>query len=250
MLARRRNRGKNSLLTQEQTIPRKIKEIILAFATEIIYSKNQILEMYLNQTPYGGTAWGVEAAAENYFGKHAKDLDLAESALLAGLPQAPSEFSPFGAHPEEGKERQVEVLQTMQQQGYINKTQEQKAEKEILNYRKISNNIEAPHFVLYVKDLLIATHGEQTVENGGLKVVTSLDSTSRNLENTVASEVDALPTYYHVTNGAALVTNPATGEILAMVGSKDYFDTKIAGNVNITISLDNRLLGSNRLITL
>lgn len=229
---------KNSLLTSEQTIPRKIKEIILAFATEFIYSKNQILEMYLNQTPYGGTAWGVEAAAENYFGKHAKDLDLAESALLAGLPQAPSELSPFGAHPEEGKERQVEVLQAMQDQGYITKSQEQKAEKEVLNYRKISNNIEAPHFVLYIKDLLISTYGEQMVENGGLKVTTSLDSNIQNsAQKAVTTEVDALPSYYHVTNGAALITKPGTGEILAMVGSKDYFDTKIAGNVNITNSL-------------
>jgi penicillin-binding protein 1C len=228
---------KNSLLTQEQTIPRKIKEIILAFATEVIYSKNQVLEMYLNQTPYGGTAWGVEAAAENYFGKHANGLDLAESALLAGLPQAPTQLSPFGAHPEEGKERQIEVLKAMQDQGYITSAQEQKAEKEVLDYKKISNDIEAPHFVLYVKDLLIATYGEAMVENGGLKVITSLDSNIQDFaQNAVASEVDQLPKYYHVTNGATLVTQPATGEILAMVGSKDYFDTKIAGNVNITIS--------------
>jgi len=126
----------------------------------------------------------------------------------------------------------------MQQQGYITKTQDQKAEKEVLNYRKISNNIEAPHFVLYIKDLLITMYGEQLVENGGLKVITSLDSNVQDFaQDAVASEVDALPTYYHVTNGAALVTTPATGEILAMVGSKDYFDAKIAGNVNITTSL-------------
>ena len=166
---------KNSLLTQEQTVLRKIKEVILAFATEIIYSKSQILEMYLNQVPYGGTAYGVEAASETYFGKHAKDLDLAESALLAGLPQAPTQFSPFGAHPEEGKDRQVEVLTAMQEQGYITKTQEQAAEKEDLQYKKFTNDIEAPHFVLYIKDLLIAKYGEKLVEEGGLKVTTSLD---------------------------------------------------------------------------
>ena len=226
---------KNSLLTQEQTIPRKIKEIILAFATELIYSKNQILEMYLNQTPYGGTAYGIEAAADTYFGKHAKDLNLAESALLAGLPQAPSEFSPFGSQPELGKARQVEVLKAMLDQGYITKDQEKKAETETLNYKRISNNIEAPHFVLYVKDLLIAKYGQKTVEEGGLKVITSLDaSIQAYAEASVSGEVNDLPSYYHVTNGAALVTNPATGEILAMVGSKDYFDPKIAGNVNIT----------------
>ena len=229
---------KNSLLTQEQTILRKIKEVILAFATEIVYSKNQILEMYLNQTPYGGTSYGVEAAAQTYFGKRAKDLDLAESALLAGLPQAPTEFSPFGAHPEEGKARQIEVLQAMQSEGYITKDQEQKAEKEDLKYKKFASNIQAPHFVLYIKDLLIAKYGEKMVEEGGLKVITSLDLDIQNFAQTaVANEVDKLPTYYHVTNGAALVTDPADGEILAMVGSKDYFDNAIAGNVNITTAL-------------
>ncbi len=229
---------KSSLLTQEQTIPRKIKEIILAFATEIIYSKKQILEMYLNQVPYGGTAYGIEAASQNYFGKHAKDLDLAQSALLAGLPQAPTEFSPFGAHPEEGKNRQIEVLKAMLDQKYITQPQEQKAEKEDLKYKKFTNDIQAPHFVLYIKYLLITKYGEKMVEEGGLKVVTSLDSTIQDYaQSAVASEVDKLPQYYHVSNGAALVTNPATGEILAMVGSKDYFDTEIDGNVNITTSL-------------
>lgn len=229
---------KNSLLTQEQTVLRKVKEIILAFATEIIYSKNQILEMYLNQVPYGGTVYGVEAASEYYFGKHAKDLSIAQSALLAGLPQAPTQFSPFGAHPEEGRDRQIEVLKAMLDQKYITKDQEQKAEKEDLKYRKFTTDIAAPHFVLYVKDLLIAKYGEKTVEEGGLKVTTSLDSTIQDYaQNMVTSEVNQLPEYYHVTNGAALVTDPANGEILAMIGSKDYFDTKIAGNVNITTSL-------------
>jgi 1A family penicillin-binding protein len=229
---------KNSLLSQEQTILRKVKEIILAFATEIIYSKSQILEMYLNQTPYGGTAYGIEAASEYFFGKHAKDLDLAESAMLAGLPQAPSEFSPFGAHAEEGRARQIEVLKAMQDQGYITKAQEQKAEKETLKYKKFTNEIEAPHFVLYIKDLLITKYGEKMVEEGGLKVITSLDLDIQNFaQKTVADEVDKLPEYYNVTNGASLITKPGTGEILAMVGSKDYFNTKIAGNVNITTAL-------------
>src|SRR4030067_1252288 len=104
---------KNSLLTSGQTITRKIKEIILAYASELLYSKNQVLEMYLNQTPYGGTAYGIEAAAETYFGKRAKDLDLAESTLLAGLPEAPTAYSPFGAHPELAKARTRQVLEAM-----------------------------------------------------------------------------------------------------------------------------------------
>ena len=229
---------KNSLLTQQQTIPRKIKEIILAYITELLYSKNQILQMYLNQTPYGGTAYGVEAASESYFGKHAKNLDLAESALLAGLPQAPTEYSPFGSHPEFAKQRQLEVLKAMQQQGYITSEQEKQAANETLNYRRLSNSIEAPHFVLYVKDLLTQKYGEKTVEQGGLKVITSLDLNIQNYaQEAVKKEVDALPSYYHVSNGAALVTQPSTGEILAMVGSKDYFDTSIDGNVNVTTAL-------------
>ena len=229
---------KNSLLTQERTIPRKIKEIILAFATELIYSKNQILEMYLNQSPYGGTAYGIEAAAQNYFGKKAKDLTLEESALLAGLPQSPTLYSPFGARPELAKQRQLEVLKAMEQEKYITNSQANIAQNTILKYKKISNEIEAPHFVLYIKDLLIQKYGERVVEEGGLKVTTTLDLDIQDAaQASVAAQIENLPKFYHVTNGAALVTNPATGEILAMVGSKDYFDTDIDGNVNITTSL-------------
>ena len=228
---------KNTLLTQERTITRKIKEVILAFATELLYSKSQILEMYLNQIPYGGTAWGIEAASETYFGKHAKDLDLAESALLAGLPEAPSAYSPFGAHPEYAKQRQKQVLDAMLEEGYITKDQHDKAIKEELNYKRFSNSIKAPHFVLYVKDLLIKQYGEHMVDEGGLRVTTSLDLNIQDYaQATVAAEVDKLK-YSHVSNGAAMVTDPRTGEILAMVGSKDYFDKSIDGNVNITLSL-------------
>lgn len=229
---------KNSLLTQEQTIPRKVKEIILAFATELIYSKKQILEMYLNQTPYGGTAYGVEAASELYFGKPAKNLDLAESALLAGLPQSPTQYSPFGSHPEEGRDRQIEVLKAMQEQGYISKDQEQKAMKETLDYKRISNSIQAPHFVLFIKDLLTQKYGDKVVEEGGLKVITTLDLDLQNAaQASVAAEINDLPKYYRVSNGAAMVVQPGTGEILAMVGSKDYFDSSIDGNVNVPLSL-------------
>lgn len=228
---------KNSLLTPEQTIMRKIKEILLASATEVIYPKDKILEMYLNQIPYGGTAWGIEAASRTYFGKEPKDLTLAESALLAGLPEAPSVYSPFGTHPELAKQRQELVLQNMYDQKYITKQQMQDAIKTPLNYKKIANDIKAPHFVLYVKDLLIKEYGEKTVEQGGLKVKTSLDLNIQDFaQQSVASEVAKL-TDAHVTNGAAVVTNPGTGEVLAMVGSKDYFASDIDGNVNVTIAL-------------
>ena len=227
---------KNSLLTQERTIPRKIKEIILAYATEFLYSKNQILDMYLNQSPYGGDAYGIETASQKYFGKPAKDLDLAESALLAGLPQSPTEYSPSGSHPEFAKERQLEVLSTMETQGYITGAQEKKAAAEKLKYKAVSNDIEAPHFVLYIKDLLIKKYGEQKVEEGGLKVKTTLDLNIQNMAQASVSAEIAQLKGYHVTNGAALVTDPATGEILGMVGSKDYFDTTIDGNVNVTLA--------------
>lgn len=227
---------KNSLLTPERTILRKVKEVLLAFATEALYSKSQILEMYLNQTPYGGTAWGVEAASQTYFGKHAKDLTLSQSSLLAALPEAPTTYSPFGSHPELAKERQEEVLRKMYQEKYITRKELDKTLKEQLHYKNLSNTIKAPHFVLYVKDLLIKNYGEKAVEQGGLKVTTSLDFSIQDMaQASVAAEVADLK-YSRVTNGAALVTNPATGEILAMVGSRDYFDTANDGNVNVTLA--------------
>lgn len=227
---------KNILLSPEQTITRKIKEIVLSFATELIYSKNQILEMYLNQIPYGGTAYGIEAAAQTYFDKHAKDLDLAESSMLAGLPEEPSVFSPYGTHPELAKNRQLQVLQAMVNEHYITQAQANAAYKEDLHFTKISNDIKAPHFVLYIKQLLIQKYGEKTVEQGGLKVKTSLDLSLQDFaQDTVATEVAKLGPY-HVTNGATVITDPATGEILAMVGSKGYFDTDIDGNVNVALA--------------
>lgn len=225
-----------SLLTPEQTITRKVKEILLSFLVEAVYPKSKILEMYLNQVPYGGTAWGVQAASYVYFDKPAEKLDLAESAYLAGLPQSPSVYSPFGSHPEFGKERQLEVLKAMQDQGYITADQRKKAAAEPLKFSKIQNKILAPHFVFYIKDLLVQKYGQRVVERGGLNVTTSLDlKIQEEAQASVSGELDRLnnPT---VTNGAALVTNPATGEILAMVGSRDYFDDAHDGNVNVTIS--------------
>lgn len=228
---------KSSLLSPERTVQRKVKEIVLAFATELIYSKPQILEMYLNQIPYGGTAYGIEAAAQSYFGKNAKDLTLAEAALLAGLPQSPTRYSPFGAHPEYAKERQEVVLKQMREQGYITTKQEEQAKKEKLEYKNLSNSIKAPHFSLYVKDLMEKKYGKKFTEQGGFKITTTLDfPTQEFAELAVASEVAKLKGA-RVSNGAAVVTDPSNGDILAMVGSKDYFDNSIDGNVNIALSL-------------
>lgn len=226
---------KTALLTPERSITRKIREIILAYAVEILYSKEQILEMYLNQVPYGGTAWGIEVAAERYFSKSVKDLTLAEAALLAGLPQAPTLYSPFGSKPELAKNRQIAVLKRMADDGYITRDQEETAKNEELTYTS-PKNIRAPHFVMYVKELLVAKYGERLVERGGLKVITSLDiNLQEYAQATVAAEVASLKNL-RVGNGAALITKPATGEILTMIGSTDYFATP-SGSYNVTTAL-------------
>jgi len=171
----------------------KIKEIILAFWAERIYSKNQILEMYLNQVPYGGTAWGIEAAAQTYFGKSAKDLNLAEAALLAGLPAAPSEYSPFGDHPEKAFERQKEVLRRMTEDKYITPAEETVAPCHPIHLAQMDTAIRAPHFVMYVKDLLEQKYGARLVEQGGLRITTSLDlSIEQNTEAIVKQQVESL----------------------------------------------------------
>jgi len=222
---------KSALLTPERSIPRKLKEMVLAFWVEILYPKDKILELYLNQVPYGGTSWGVETAAEKYFGKNVRDLSLAESALLAGLPQAPTLYSPFGSHPELSKKRQKDVLRRMVEDKYITKEEAEIAEKEELVFIK-PKNILAPHFVMYVKEKLVEKFGEEAVEYGGLKVLTTLDiKVQQQSEATVSAEVDKL-TKMRVGNGAALITKPATGEILAMVGSTDYFATP-SGSYNV-----------------
>lgn len=225
---------KTSLLTLDQTIQRKVKEIILSYIVEATHSKDAILEMYLNQVPYGGTAYGVQAASQVYFDKPVSKLDLAESAFLAGLPEAPSLYSPFGSHPEAGKRRQEEILRKMYDQGYITKEERDKALKEELKFTKIRDKILAPHFVLYVKDLLTQKYGAKVVEQGGLQVTTTLDLPLQEYAQASLSAEIADSERYKITNGAALVTEPGTGEILAMVGSRDYFDTEHDGNVNVT----------------
>jgi len=226
---------KNAFLTNDRTVRRKAQELVLTMITESTYSKDQILEMYLNTIPYGGTAYGIEAASETYFNKSAKDLDLAESALLAGLPQSPSTYSPYGAHPELAKGRQEEVLKQMVDNKYITQDQADQADKEPLNYAAISPP-QAPHFALWIKAQLAEKYGDKMVEQGGLRVYTTLDLDIQNLaQQAVATEVGKLKNQ-HVGNGAVIVTRPSTGEILAMVGSKDYFATDEDGKVNVTLA--------------
>ncbi len=223
---------KSSLLSPERTIRRKIREFILATLVELRYSKDQILTMYLNQIPYGSTAYGVESAANLYFGKSAKDLSLAESALLAGITPAPSKYSPFGSNPGFAKDRQKSVLRRMVEDGYITQEDSDAAFDEKLVYAT-PEKIKAPHFALKVKELLSDKYGESVVEQGGLRVTTTLDLDLQDFaQDAVATEVAKL-TKQNVGNGAAIVTYPKTGEILAMVGSKDYNATDEDGKVNI-----------------
>jgi len=227
---------KNALLTPERTWRRKIKEIVLSLLVESKFSKDEILQMYFNEVGYGGAAYGVEEATQLYLNKSAKDLTLAQAALLAGLPASPTTFSPFGSHPELAKERQEFVLYRMKQEGFITEEERKKAVEETIHLAPQRTDIKAPHFVMYIKEILAEKYGERMVEEGGLEVKTSLDlSLQEEAEKIVKTEVDQLAKL-HITNGAALVTNPQTGEILAMVGSKDYFNKEIDGNVNVTLS--------------
>ncbi len=228
---------KSALLTPERTLSRKIKELILAFWAERIYSKKDILTMYLNQVPYGGAAYGIEAASNTYFHKSAKNLTLAEAALLAGLPSAPTVYSPFGSHPELARLRQYQVLEAMVNQGYISQFQADEAEHADLKFAPLATEIKAPHFVMYVKDYLVERYGIRRVEQGGLEVTTSLDLPTYETTSLLVHDGVAKQKYLNVGNGAALVTNPQTGEILAMVGSTDYFDLSHDGNVNVTEAL-------------
>jgi 1A family penicillin-binding protein len=215
---------KNTILTSEKTYARKIKEAILAIEMEIKYSKNEILNFYLNQVAYGSNAYGVEAAAQTFFNKSAKDLTLAESALLASLTQAPSYYSPYGSHLDTLKARQEYALGRMYDFGYITKEQLEQAKKEELKFSSVKNRFGAPHFVMYVKEYLEEKYGKDYIEQAGLKVYTTLDWDLQQIAEKVVSEGVAKNIKSHNANNAALVSiDPKTGQVLTMVGSKDYW---------------------------
>lgn len=222
---------KNALLSQERTLPRKIKEAILAIQIERKYSKDEILQMYLNEAPYGGTAVGVVAASEYYFGKPVKDLTLVESVILAGLPQAPSRYSPFTGEPKAYVVRSQAVLRRMREDGYITATLETQGRSDLdkIAFTQGDIGLRAPHFVSYVKDQLIEMLGAKVVESGGLTVTTTLDWTIQEKAQTIVKEEVAKAKSLKVSNGAAIVMDPTTGETLVMVGSKDYVATDSGG---------------------
>lgn len=238
---------KNVLLQDtRQVISRKIKELILAIQVDRKYSKDQILEMYLNDVGYGGATTGVEAAAEYYFGKHVKDLDLAQSAFLAGLPQSPTSYNPYNGQ-KYYLTRTKSVLQALVDQGYISQSKATAAYKEISSttFSSAQNaDIKAPWFVLHVKQLAADQFGSNVVENGGLQIYTTLDYTiQKYAEEVVQKEVKADQKVDNIHNAAVVVRDPKTGEILAMVGNADFNDTENDGQFNDALA--NRQPGSS-----
>ena len=227
---------KNALLSPDKTVARKAREVLISLAVEQKYTKDQILEMYLNEVSYGGTAYGIQEAARLYFAKDAKELTIAEAALLAGLPKSPTILSPFGSQPEVAVARQREVLKLMYEAGLISESQLERAQAEELKLSLERIAIKAPHFVMYIKEELVKMYGEDFILKNGLTVTTSLDLTiQEHAEKAVLNELEKLKTL-NVGNGAAIVLHPQTGEILAMVGSKDYFDEDGDGQVNVVFS--------------
>ncbi len=227
---------KNSILTKEKSYVRKFKELILAYQLERRFTKNQILGLYLNEIPYGTNAYGIEAAAQTYLGKSAKELTLSESALLAGLPRAPSYYSPYGNHTDEMLARQQYILSAMADLGYVSKEEADAAKQEKVKVQARRETITAPHFVFYVREQLSQKYGENTVEQGGLKVITSLDMKNQKAaEDAVAEFGQRNQDRYNASNAALVSLDTKTGQVLAMVGSRDYFDTEHDGNVNVAL---------------
>lgn len=227
---------KNSLLSPERTFTRKIKEAVLSIELERKYSKEEILGFYLNQIPYGSNSYGIEAAAQTFFGKNAENLTLAESALLSSLPKAPSYYSPYSSRTDELKTRKDYVLDRMLNFGYISKEENKSAKKEEIKLNPPSYGIKAPHFVMYIKEYLEQKYGEKYVRDGGLKVYTTLDWNLQQIaEEAVKNGAEENTKRYNAKNAALVALDPKTGQILAMVGSRDYFDIKNDGNVNVTI---------------
>lgn len=228
---------KNAVLTPEKTYTRKLKEIILTIQLENKFTKDEILKMYLNEIPYGSVTYGIQSASRRFFGKDAKELNIAEAAFLSALPKAPSYYSPYGAHRDALEKRYKYIIGAMAEEKYITAEEAESAKKENL-FSKLQDNkvfILAPHFVFYVKDVLSEMFGERLVEEGGLKVTTSLDMERQKLAEKIIADNRKNINSYNAKNAAFVAADPKTGQILSMVGSVDYFDKSIDGNVNVAL---------------
>ncbi len=226
---------KNSLLSQDKNVTRKIKEWILAIKLEQTASKDTILNMYLNEAPYGGNIYGIEEASSLYFNKKSKDLTLAESAYLASLPQSPTVLSPYGKNKDKLEARKNLVLKKALDAKMITQDEYNKAlnEKVVFQPKSIAG-IKAPHFVMYVRDYLVEKYGEELLAKGGLKITTTLDyDLQQKSEELVYNYITKNGPTFKATNAAVVATDPKTGQILMMVGSKDYFDKNNDGNFNV-----------------
>jgi 1A family penicillin-binding protein len=225
---------KKSVLTDEQTITRKVKELVLSIEIERRYSKDQILKLYLNEIPYGNVSYGIEAAAQSFLGKSAKDLTLSESALLAALPNAPTRYSPYGNNRDALIARQRWIIDGMVSEGYATADEAATAKEDDVLSRVLPRRepIVAPHFVFYVRELLVEEFGEQKVEQGGLKVITTLDADKQKIAEEVVAENLENIKKWDADTAAMAAFDPKTGEVLAMIGSADYFDDEINGQYN------------------
>lgn len=229
---------KNSILQREKTLTRKIKEAILAIRLEQVLTKEDILGYYLNESPYGGTIYGVEEASLAFFGKPASDVTLAEAAYLASLPQLPTYYSPYGQHTDALEARKNTVLERMLKNNFITEEEYNQALAENVEWRpQVATGIRAPHFVFYVRDYLARKYGEESLAERGFRVVTTLDwELQEAAEKIVHERALGNKETFDAENGALVATDPQTGEVLVMVGSRDYFDEEIDGNFNIALA--------------
>ncbi|MDD2807244.1 MAG: PBP1A family penicillin-binding protein [Patescibacteria group bacterium] len=227
---------KNAILSPEKTFTRKIKEVIISYQIEKKFTKDEILKMYFNEIPYGSTAYGIGAAAQTYFGKNIKDVNLAEGAILAAIPRAPTYYSPYGPNKDDLLARQKFILNGMADAGFITKDQAKQASEETIKFQKSNDTIVAPHFVMYVKQYLTEKYGDLAVEQGGLKVITTLDMYKQNLaEQAINDFADKNEKTWQANNAAMVAIDPKTGQVLSMVGSRDFFNDDIDGQVNVAI---------------
>ncbi len=229
---------KNTLLTQDKTIIRKAKEIILALKLERQLTKDQIIEIYLNETSYGGTIFGVEEASNYFFGKKASEVTLAEASYLAALPQAPTRYSPYGNNKHLLEERKNLVLDRMLSAGFISQEEHDTALAEVVVFKETaSSGIKAPHFVFYVREYLESKYGADAVSQGGLRVITTLDyDLQKKAEEIVATRALENSENHDAENAGLVAMDPKTGQILTMVGSRGYFDDNIDGKVNVALT--------------
>lgn len=227
---------KNAVLTPEKKITRKIKEVVMAYRLEKKFNKDEILQMYLNEIPYGSNAYGIEAASLKYFDKHAKDISIAESALLAALVQSPSRYSPYGPNKELLLGRKDYVIKLMAEQGYIEKDEAELAKQEEIEFAGPETNITAPHFVMYIRNILAEKYGEKMIEQEGLQIYTTLDLYKQKIaEEVIAEKTENYLSKYDANNASLVSLDPKTGQVLAMVGSRNFFSEEIDGQVNVSL---------------